>query len=111
MGDIQHIATTDGKIVAELDHYMLLPTGHATIEVNQTEQDVEVRHGDRRWVFPRGDCRLLPVENTTAELLARYIGGRLLAAIKDKTGVIPNRLVVEVDENQGQWGVCELTSP
>ena len=29
---------------------------------------------DRRWVFPSGDCRLLPVANTTAELLAAYIG-------------------------------------
>ena len=38
---------------------------------------------DRRWVFPRGDCRLLPVANTTAELLAAYIGRQLKLALDD----------------------------
>ena len=41
-------------------------------------QQFSVRYRDREWVFPRDDCVLLPIENTTAELLARYIGHRLL---------------------------------
>ena len=36
--------------------------------------EVVAAFGGRRWVFPQGDCRLLPVANTTAELLAAYIG-------------------------------------
>jgi 6-pyruvoyltetrahydropterin/6-carboxytetrahydropterin synthase len=62
----------------------------------------------RRWVFPTGDCRLLPLANTTAELLAEYIGGQLRDAMFARTGVRFSRLRVEVDENHGQWGVCEL---
>jgi 6-pyruvoyltetrahydropterin/6-carboxytetrahydropterin synthase len=88
-----------------------LPTNHRTIKVESDEREVTVTHADRRWVFPRGDCILLPVENTTAELLARYIGRRLLDAILEKTGVRPETLIVEVDENGGQWGVCEFTAP
>ena len=109
---IDFIALRDSlaAIVAELDHHMLLPTNHRTIHVQSDEREVEVTHADRRWVFPRGDCLLLPVKNTTAELLARYIGGRLWAAIDEKTGQSPDRLIVEVDENEGQWGVCEMTS-
>ncbi|MDP6466858.1 MAG: 6-carboxytetrahydropterin synthase [Pirellulaceae bacterium] len=110
---IDFIALRDSlaAIVAELDHHMLLPTKHRTIHVQADEHEVEVTHEDRRWVFPRGDCILLPVENTTAELLARHIGGQLLDAITEKTGLCPAKLVVEVDENGGQWGVCEVTRP
>ena len=63
---------------------------------------------DRRWVFPRCDCVLLPMPNTTAELLARYIGRRLLESLETKTGLRPERLQVAVDEDNGQWGIWEM---
>ena len=108
---IDFIALRDSlaAIVAELDHHMLLPTKHHTIDVQEDEREVVVTHEDRRWVLPRSDCILLPVENTTSELLARHIGGQLLTAIIEQTGMRPAKLVVEVDENDGQWGVCEIT--
>jgi 6-pyruvoyltetrahydropterin/6-carboxytetrahydropterin synthase len=96
-------------IVRELDHRVLLPTRHALIEIRAGEVEVEARFRDRRWVFPRGDCVLLPVANTTAELLAQYIGTRLLEALPQRLGWRPQRLRVEVDECQGQIGICELT--
>ncbi len=109
---IDFIALRDSlaAIVGELDHHMLLPTGHRTILVREEGAEVVVTHGERRWVFPVGDCILLPVENTTAELLARWIGNRLLTEIADKTGQRPAKLTVEVDENEGQWGVWEWTA-
>lgn len=96
------------EIVNQLDHHMLLPTDHPLIKVVPNEREVEVTFADRRWVFPHGDCVLLPLANTTAELLARYIGKRLLDELAAKTGARPRRLTVAVDENFGQWGVCEL---
>ena len=97
------------EITTELDHHMLLPTEHPQIQVAAGEDEVEVTFQDRRWVFPEGDCILLPVANTTAELLARYLGSELLDRLEKRTGVRPQRLVLGVDENEGQWGVCELT--
>ncbi len=94
-------------IVDELDHHMLLPTGHPLIRVEAGEQSVEVTFRDRRWVFPRCDCILLPVPNTTTELLARYIGQRLLDDLQQRTGQRPAHVRVGVDENFGQWGVWE----
>ena len=88
---------------------MLLPTDHPEIQVAVQENEVEVTFEDRRWVFPRGDCILLPVANTTAELLARYLGQELLDRLKKRTGAQPQRLVIGVDENEGQWGICELS--
>lgn len=95
-------------LTRELDHHMLLPTLHPAIRVAAGEREVEVTFEDRRWVFPRGDCVLLPVANTTAELLARYLGERLLDALAARTGQRLPWLRVAVDENEGQWGICEL---
>ena len=97
-------------ITDELDHRMLLPTGHPLLHVTAGDREIEVvfTPDGRRWVFPRGDCVILPIANTTAELLANYIGQRLLAAIERRTGQRPLRLEVAVDENHGQWGVCTI---
>src|SRR5882757_6330130 len=96
------------SIVVDLDHYMLLPTGHPTIQVQANDWRVEVTFQDRRWEFPRGDCKLLPVENTTTELLARHIGRRLLDDLSARLGVRPEVLRIELDECYGQSAVCEL---
>jgi len=96
------------SLVDELDHRMLLPTEHATIRVVEQAGEVLVTHGERRWIFPRGDCALLPVANTTAELLARYLGEQLLVALERRLGKRPERLRISVDECDGQWATCEL---
>ncbi len=96
------------EITDELDHHMLLPTQHEQIKVRASESEVEVTFEERRWVFPRGDCVLLPVANTTAELLARYIGLQLLDRLESRSGQRPTWIQVGVDENHGQWGICEL---
>ncbi len=91
-------------IVDELDHRVLLPTGHPTIRVveqGEGEGEVLAQHGKRRWIFPRPDCVLLPVKNTTAEMLAQHIGQQLLACLMPP----PTRLQIAVDECDGQWGV------
>jgi len=93
----------------ELDHHVLLPTGHPLIRVTAGEREVEAVFSPdgRRWLFPSGDCVLLPVTNTTAELLAQYLGQRLMAALEGRLNFRPQQIKVEVDENQGQWGVWE----
>jgi 6-pyruvoyltetrahydropterin/6-carboxytetrahydropterin synthase len=96
------------KICDSLDHHMLLPLAHPTIKVVDADGEVTVTHSTRRWVFPRQDCVLLPLANTTAELLARHIAGRLMETVVQEAGVTLRRLSVAVDECDGQWGVCTL---
>lgn len=98
-------------IVNELDHHMLLPTEHPLIRVTATDREVEARFGELRWVFPRGDCVLLPVPNTTAELLARYIGMRLLEALPQLSRQSVSQVRIEVDECFGQLGEWSITLP
>lgn len=95
-------------IVDELDHHMLLPTGHPLIHVQADDREVEVTFRERRWVFPRCDCILLPIPNTTTELLARHIGHRLFGDLKARIGARPTLVRIEVDECEGQAAVCEI---
>ncbi len=96
------------SIVNELDHRVLLPTQHAQIRVEAGDREVEVRFEDRRWVFPREDCKLLPVPNTTAEAIARWIGGQLLGKLADRGPHRLSAVQVEVEENFGQWAICRI---
>ena len=91
----------------ELDHRMMLATENALIQVEAGPRQVRVRYRDREWSFPREDCVLLPIENTTAELLARYLAMRLLEELKKHHKYEPQVLRVEVEENVGQSATCE----
>lgn len=94
------------EITTALDHYVLLPTKHPQLRVEDSGREVTAAWGDRRWVFPSGDCRLLPIANTTAELLAAHIGQQLQAALEN-AGEKFDGLRVEVDECDGQIAVWE----
>jgi 6-pyruvoyltetrahydropterin/6-carboxytetrahydropterin synthase len=107
---VDFIALRDelSRIVRELDHAVLLPLHHAAIRVEPGVTEVLVSFESRRWVFPRGDCRLLPIANTTAELIAQHIAEQLLAWIQRQPVLSHNLREIEVcvDENHGQWGCC-----
>jgi 6-pyruvoyltetrahydropterin/6-carboxytetrahydropterin synthase len=95
------------EITRLLDHHVLLPTEHPQIRVLESGEEVTATFENRRWVFPRGDCHLLPIANTTAELLARHIGQMLLATLNTRLGFVPGNLRIELDECDGQLGVFE----
>jgi 6-pyruvoyltetrahydropterin/6-carboxytetrahydropterin synthase len=110
---VDFIALRDA-ILAETgqwDHHVLLPRDHAAITVTSEGEEVTARFEDRRWVFPREDCIILPVINTTAEELARVLAERLIERTADKFGSALSAIEVAVDENNGQWGICRLPWP
>lgn len=90
---------------AALDHRMLLPTRSPDVRVQEAEGEVEVRHGDRRFIFPRGDVALLPIPNTTCECLADH----LLDAVRRRLGEVPVRLGLTVEESPGQGATARET--
>ncbi len=94
-------------IVEELDHRMLLPLRNPLIRVESTEKEVQACYRERRWLFPRDDCILLPIANTTTEELARYIAGRLHRALAVQYGFQPDSVRVEVEEAPGQSAMYE----
>jgi 6-pyruvoyltetrahydropterin/6-carboxytetrahydropterin synthase len=111
---VDFIALRDllGGIVARLDHRMLLPAESPLLAVTTAAgptgvMETTVRFGDRRWVFPADECVILPVRNTTAEWIARWIGLELRAALAASGRPLPGALRVAVDECLGQSAVWE----
>jgi 6-pyruvoyltetrahydropterin/6-carboxytetrahydropterin synthase len=94
-------------ITDELDHRMMLATRNPHIVVEERPDGIHVQYRNRRWLFPRDDCVLLPIDNTTAELLARFIGQRLIDDLRREHGFTPRVLRVEVEENIGQSATYE----
>lgn len=99
---------TLAEIVLRLDHHVILPTSHPLIKVEPNEREVVTTFREKRWIFPREDCVLLPVINTTAECIAWWIAAELRVAMKPKVGQGLKSLEVGVDENHGQWGICKI---
>lgn len=95
------------QITASLDHRVLLPTESQKILVQDVGSQVEARFEQKLWSFPREDCVLLPIRNTTAELLARWIGEELHRRLRETQRPVPRVTRVSVEENFGQWGRWE----
>ena len=86
-----------------LDHRMLVPTRSDDVAVvEQPDGHVALTYSDgARFLFPRGDCVLLAMPNSTCECLAAHILDRL----RELLGEAPVRLEVGVDESPGQGAV------
>jgi 6-pyruvoyltetrahydropterin/6-carboxytetrahydropterin synthase len=106
------IALRDGlqTLVSQLDHHVLLPDRHPLIRVSVSpdQREVTAVFADRRWVFPHEDCCILPISNTTAELIAHWLANSLSLDLKLATLAGVRRLRVSVEENFGQWADCWL---
>ena len=94
-------------LVNELDHHMLVAMKHPLIVAEEVGRNVRLRFREKEWSFPREDCVLLPIENTTAELLAKWLAGRLLDDLRTQHRFTPTMMRVEVDETTAQTALYE----
>lgn len=94
-----------------LDHRFLLQERSQRLQVTQEGAEWTVTYGDRRYRFPAADVRALPIENTTAELLAEWIWEQVAAglALGGHRNVV--RLAVDVEEMPGQAGGYAASLP
>jgi 6-pyruvoyltetrahydropterin/6-carboxytetrahydropterin synthase len=92
------------ELVNELDHKVLLPLNNPRLTVREDGGEVEVSYRDRsrRYVFPRADCVLLPIPNTTAEMLAFHLAQRVKLELSAFPTTNLSALAVEVEEVVGQ---------
>ena len=91
------------RLTDEWDHRVLLPTQNPALAVARAGDRVTVSYdGAERYAFPAGDCVLVPIANTTAELLAQYLAQRVRDALARDGTVHLHALELEVEENFGQ---------
>jgi 6-pyruvoyltetrahydropterin/6-carboxytetrahydropterin synthase len=87
----------------ELDHKVLLPTENPKVRVETRGDAVHVAfEGAPRYVFPKDECALLPIPNTTVEMLAQHLTQRVIAEFRARPSATLTAVAVEVEENFGQ---------
>ena len=73
------------------------------LQIAEQEDSVTVAYDNKpRYVFPKRDCALLPMPNTTVEMLAEYLTGQLQAALAAEGATGVTAIELEVEENFGQ---------
>lgn len=97
------------ELCRQIDHVVLLPTTNPRIAVVEEGHCVRVAvDGAARYVFPKADCALLPVPNTSVEMIAELLAGRLRAEL-EALGVGGLTVIeMEVEENFGQSAICRM---
>jgi len=94
------------RLTDELDHRVLLPRDNPKLTIAADTDTVRVSFDGRpRYVFPTRDCVILPIPNTTVEMLAQYLAGRVrteLVAAAGGGAVHLTAIEIDVEENFGQ---------
>ena len=97
------------RLCDEIDHLVLLPLKSDRVAVVQEGETVSVSvDGKPRYVFPRRDCALLPIPNTTVEMLAQMLTERLQGELEKLGAKGLTAIEMEVEENFGQSAVYRI---
>ena len=86
------------EICQRLDHRFLLPLHNSHLELVASADSWQIRFRKRCYVFPRTDVVELPIENSTAELLAEYICNELCKALREYNTSNLSSIMVGVEE-------------
>lgn len=97
------------RLCSEIDHLVLLPTESARIAVAEDGDTVKVAvDGKPRYLFPRRDCALLPVPNTTVEMLAELLADRLRRELEALGAKGLTAIEMELEESFGQSAIYRM---
>ena len=100
------------RLCDEIDHKVLLPLQNPKLQIAEEGESVTVAYeGKPRYVFPRADCALLPVPNTTVEMLAELLASRLRTELVATGASGVTAIEMEVEENFGQSAVYRVGLP
>lgn len=108
--DFGDLKRTTKAIADELDHKFILQLESKLLTIEENEDSWIVSFRDRRYSFPKSDVAPLPIDNSTAERIAEWIAGKLLAHLQTREGGRFKKLTVGVEEMPGQagWYTVEL---
>jgi 6-pyruvoyltetrahydropterin/6-carboxytetrahydropterin synthase len=93
------------KICDALDHRTLIQSDSPMIQVRRRPAEVEVRYKREKIVLPKQDVILLPLINTSTELLAEHVANQIRRQVRRKfAGARIRAMEVGVEEARGQRG-------
>ena len=94
-------------LLDSLDERLLIPGEHPVLtHADRGDGVVEIRYLDRYYAAPVEDVLIMPMNNTSSENLATWIGREVRRLLQAQFGQVETRrLRVAVEETSGQRGV------
>jgi 6-pyruvoyltetrahydropterin/6-carboxytetrahydropterin synthase len=90
------------RYVEMMDHRVLLPTDNPKLKYEERDGSVFVEYlGEPAYRFPVRDCAMLPIRNTTAEMIAEWVAKNVRRDLEAE-GTTITFLEIEVEESFGQ---------
>jgi 6-pyruvoyltetrahydropterin/6-carboxytetrahydropterin synthase len=94
------------QICDDLDHRTLIQTKSPIIKVHRRPRAVEIVYKKQRLLLPRSDVILLPLVNTSTELLAEHVARQIQRRVRQKFPAAKiSFMEVAVEEARGQRGI------
>jgi 6-pyruvoyltetrahydropterin/6-carboxytetrahydropterin synthase len=93
------------ELCAAWKEHVLIAANNPFLELVRDEDELELKLCGERYVMPRQDALLLPIDNISVEALAAHVASLLRDRIP-RDGVLA--LAVTIEESPGQGGRCEL---
>lgn len=91
------------EIADSLDHKLLLPEKNEYLTKNPNEIIIDINQ--KKYILPKVDCILLPIDSITAENLADYILDQFAKKIEITENI--KKIVIGLDEGFGQGVAVE----
>jgi len=107
--DFVELKRLAAKLCDTLDHRVLLATENPQIRVYRQEQAIHAEYASQHYMFPADDVVLLPISNTTAELLATYLAHAFADHLRGKPDHALQAVGVWVAEGPGQRAYYRTT--
>jgi 6-pyruvoyltetrahydropterin/6-carboxytetrahydropterin synthase len=97
-----------GEVCAAWKERVLLAARNPWFEVVRDADELEFRLCGERYVMPRGDALLLPIDNVSVEALAAHVAAVLRERIAALALPQAIALEVSIEESPGQGSSCAL---
>jgi 6-pyruvoyltetrahydropterin/6-carboxytetrahydropterin synthase len=99
------IKTALGELCAAWRERVLLAAKNPFLQIVRDDTELELTLCGERYVMPRGDALLLPIDNISVEALAAHVASILGPRL---TSSHARTLEVTIEESPGQGATCEL---
>jgi 6-pyruvoyltetrahydropterin/6-carboxytetrahydropterin synthase len=102
------IKTALGELCAMWKEHVLLAAGNPFFEIVRDDDEIEFRLCGDRYVMPRQDALLLPIDNISVEALAAHVAELLAARLAGTTHARTLTVTIEESPGQGASAVHDL---
>jgi 6-pyruvoyltetrahydropterin/6-carboxytetrahydropterin synthase len=88
------------NIANNLDHKNLIPKNSNFLKISNENDSIKINTLNKKYIFPKNDCLILPIKSTSAENLSKYVLNELIKELSDLQNI--NEIEVGIDEGYGQ---------